>query len=185
MPVWICFLWKGLLDLLLKLSLSLPFDFRCITVVRWLLLILNTWCCSASMTWLKMNRLQLVSDQFLGVYVLSMACGPSPTTWPYCIKVSQCLLPWFPIHIWCYLLYKGHEWNSFSLIGLFVFLGGYFSGRQPVDFIQTAILTLCGQVGFIEAVVQIYVDNLTKKCMKNESIYIYECGHIQTDLCAP
>lgn len=27
-----------------------------------------------------------------------------------------------------------------------LYQGGYFSGRQPVDFIQTAILTLCGQL---------------------------------------
>jgi len=36
-----------------------------------------------------------------------------------------------------------------------VFIGGYFSGCQPVDFIQTAILTLCGQVSVVVlAVVQ-------------------------------
>lgn len=86
---------------------SLSFSFRYITVVHWLLLILNTQCCNASMTWFMMNILQLVSDQFLGVCVLSMACGPSVTTWPSCIKVSQRSLHWFSIRSSCYWLCKG------------------------------------------------------------------------------
>lgn len=73
--------------------------------------------------------------------MLCTGSGPSTTTWPSSTKVRLFFKYTFSIVHFM-------EMNNCGIISLFC-LGGYLSGKEPVDFMQSAILSLCTQVSHI------------------------------------
>lgn len=63
-------------------------------------------------------------------------------------------LPRYVFFFYTFSIVHFMEMNNWGTISLFC-LGGYLSGKEPVDFMQSAILSLCTQVSHISISIRV------------------------------